>query len=240
MKINDLKIDIYTDAIGLDQIENYASKEWVKGFTTNPTLIKKSGATSYLDFCKAASILANGKPLSLEVISDDLDEMIIQARKLKSLGNNIFVKIPITNTKKIFTSKVIKDLMEDDVNLNITAIMTLHQIDLLLKEIGNKNTKSSVILSIFAGRIADTGRDPMPIMNKAVELVSTLTNVKILWASPREVLNIYQANSIGCHVITATVDLLNKLNLQNKDLHDYSLETVKMFYDDAQSAGYTI
>ena len=240
MKVNDLSIEIYTDAIGLEQIRDFALKEWVKGFTTNPTLIKKSGAKSYLDFCKEAAIIANGKPISLEVISDDLDEMIIQAKRLKSLGNNIFVKIPVTNTKGVFTSKVIKDLLENDVNLNITAIMTLHQIHLILEEISKQNTKSNIILSIFAGRIADTGRDPMPIMNEAVTLVRELSNVKILWASPREVLNIYQANSIGCHVITATVDLLNKLNLKNKDLHEYSLETVKMFYDDAQSAGYTI
>jgi transaldolase len=237
MDKNLFTIDVYTDAIGIEQINEFAAKPWVKGFTTNPTLVRKSGASSYLDFAKSAVIATNGKPISLEVISDDLEEMYRQAHVLNEIGENIDVKIPITNTKKESTLLLVERLLKEGLSVNVTAIMTIKQVR-ELKTILQKDSR--IIISIFAGRIADTGVNPELVMLDSINLVRDFPYAKVLWASPREVFNIIQAQKIGCHIITATTDLLKKVELFGKDLELYSLETVKMFYDDAKSAGYTL
>jgi transaldolase len=237
MNKDQLTIDVYTDAIGIEQINEFAEKSWVKGFTTNPTLVRKSGARSYLDFAKSAAIATNGKPISLEVISDNLEEMYRQAHVLNEIGENIVVKVPISNTVKESTVFVIERLLKEGLSVNVTAIMTINQVQ-ELKKILQKDSK--IIISIFAGRIADTGVDPELTLRDSITLVRDFPNAKVLWASPREVFNIVQAQKIGCHIITASTDLLKKVELFGKDLELYSLETVKMFYDDAKSAGYTL
>ena len=231
-----MKIEIYADGSDLNEMLSiYRHNKWVSGFTTNPTLMKKANVINYKEFVKNVTDKIKDLPISFEVFADDIEEMENQAKTLSSFGDNIYVKIPITNTQKISTKHLIKKLLNDGIKVNITAVFTKEQIDELLPFI---QSNTNVILSIFAGRIADTGIDPKPIIKYALNSIPS--NVKVLWASPREVYNMYEADQLGCNIITVTQDILCKLKLENKNLTEYSLETVKMFYDDALSSNYTL
>ena len=209
----------------------------IDGFTTNPTLMRKAGITDYIGFAKEILQTIDDKPVSFEVFADEFEEMERQAREIATWGSNVYVKIPVTNTKKLSSASLIKKLSAEGVQLNITAILSLEQVSEVADALKNG---SSSFVSVFAGRIADTGADPVPLMKRALEILNPVSNAELLWASPREVLNVYQAESIGCHIITATNDILKKLDLKGKDLEEYSLETVQMFFDDAQQAGYKL
>jgi transaldolase len=212
-------------------------KPYIKGLTTNPTLMKKAGIKDYEAFAKDILLEVKDKSISFEVFSDDLDEMEKQALKIATWGENVYVKIPITNTKGIPTYSLIKKLSDKGVKVNVTAIMTLEQVrDVVL----SLNHSVPSYVSVFAGRIADTGVDPVPLMAAAVQITSMNSKAEVIWASPRELLNIFQADEIGCQVITVTNDILKKLELVDYDLNYYSLDTVKMFYNDALAAGFSI
>lgn len=232
-----LKIAVFADGANRDAMVKRYHEGFIKGYTTNPTLMAKAGLTDYEQF--AQSVLAEIKdlPISFEVFSDDFKDMERQAKRIASWAANVNVKIPITNTKTEPSLPLIRTLLDQGLKLNITAILDEAQWVGLSKIL---KPQDDVIVSIFAGRIADTGRDPIPMMQRAVQLYRPLPKAKILWASPREVLNVYQAEAIGCHIITATDDLIAKLALHDKPLPDYSLDTVKMFYNDAQKAGFKL
>jgi transaldolase len=232
-----LKIAVFADGANKDAMLKRYNEGFVKGFTTNPTLMNKAGITDYEQFAHLILDTIKTLPISFEVFSDDFDEMERQAKKIGSWGPNVNVKIPITNTRKESSLPLIRKLFDQGLKLNITAILPEDQITGLRKIL---KPEDDAIISIFAGRIADSGVDPMPIMKRAVETYRGLPKAKILWASPREVLNIYQAEACGCHIITATDDLIAKLPLKGKPLDEYSLDTVKMFYNDAQKAGFKI
>jgi transaldolase len=236
-KIQHLKTKIFADGANLESIKELYGQEEIKGFTTNPTLMRKAGILDYKTFALDVLSIVKDLPVSFEVFADDLLGMEKQALEIASWGANVVVKIPITNTKGESTVSLVKKLSSLGVACNITAICNLEQFIPVL-DVLDKNTPA--ILSIFAGRIADTGVDPVPLMKKAVELAKSKPKTEVLWASPRELLNIFQADEVGCHIITVTYDLLKKLAFVGKDLNEYSLETVEMFYKDAQSAGYTI
>lgn len=237
MGISKLKIKIFADgAEKAGMLEMYANPV-ISGFTTNPTLMKKVGIKSYVDFSKDILSCIKDKPISLEVFSDDFDEMERQAIEINSWGDNIYVKIPITNTKGESAVNLIEKLAKKGVKLNITAIMTVEQVKHILPAL--QHSPASYV-SVFAGRIADAGIDPIPIMKEVVELLKPYPQMELIWASPRELLNIVQADDIGCHIITVTNDILKKLPTLGKDLNEFSLDTVKMFYNDAQAAGYKI
>jgi transaldolase len=236
-KVEDLKVKIFAD--GADKtgmLEMYA-KPYIQGLTTNPTLMKKVGITDYRAFCKDILTSIHDKPLSFEVFSDDFEEMEKQALEIASWGENVYVKIPVTNTKRETCYALIKKLAARKVKLNVTAIMTLTQVRDVVAAL-DPSVPSYV--SVFAGRIADTGRDPLPLMMAAVEMLKVAPAAELIWASPRELLNIFQADDIGCQVITVTNDILKKLALVGYDLDTYSLDTVKMFYNDANAAGFTL
>ena len=235
--IEALKVKIFAD--GADKagmLEMYA-KPFIKGLTTNPTLMKKAGLTDYRAFCKDILTLIKDKPLSFEVFSDDFAEMERQAKEIASWGENVYVKIPVTNTKQETCYALVKKLAAQKIKLNVTAIMTLTQVRDVVAAL-NPDVPSYV--SVFAGRIADTGRDPVPLMAAAVEQLKVSPAAELIWASPRELLNIFHADQIGCQVITVTNDILKKLSLVGYDLDDYSLDTVKMFYNDAVAAGFKL
>lgn len=206
----------------------------VDGFTTNPTLMARAGVRDYERFGREVTAAITDLPISFEVIDDDLDGMRRQARKLASWGENVYVKIPISNCDGESTLPVVRELSADGLKINITAILTLDQVRGVVAAV---HPDTPAICSIFAGRIADTGRDPLPVMREAVRLCAAKPRLQVLWASPREVLNVYQAEECGCHIIAATPDLIAKLPLEGKDLAEYSRETVQMFFRDAQSAG---
>ena len=236
-KVEDLKVQIFAD--GADKagmLEMYA-KPYIKGLTTNPTLMKKAGITDYRAFCKDILTHIKDKPLSFEVFSDDFTEMERQAMEIASWGDNVYVKIPVTNTKQETCYALVKKLGQQKVKMNVTAIMALTQVRDVVAAL-NPNVPSYV--SVFAGRIADTGRDPVPMMAAAVEMLKVAPAAELIWASPRELLNIFQADQVGCQVITVTNDILKKLSLVGYDLDTYSLDTVKMFYNDAVSAGFSL
>lgn len=212
-------------------------KPFVKGLTTNPTLMKKAGITDYAAFCKDILNIIKDKPLSFEVFSDDFVEMERQAMEISSWGSNVYVKIPVTNTKQETCYSLVKKLAQKKVKMNVTAIMTLSQVRDVAASL-DPHVPSYV--SVFAGRIADTGRDPLPMMAAAVEMLKVAPAAELIWASPRELLNIFQADDIGCQVITVTNDILKKLSLVGYDLDNYSLDTVKMFYKDAVDAGFKL
>ena len=235
--LQDLKVKIFADGADLDTMFAMYEKPYIKGLTTNPTLMRKAGIKNYKAFAKDVLEVVKHKPISFEVFSDDFDKMILQAQEIASWGNNVNVKIPITNTHGKETLMVIKYLSDRGVTLNVTAIMTVAQVQAVVNII---NPTANAFISIFAGRIADTGRDPIPIMRDSLNLMKAAPNAELIWASPRELLNVVQADVIGCHVITATTEILNKLDLIGKDLSQYSLETVKMFKQDAESSGYGI
>lgn len=235
--INSLNVNIYADGADLNSIRQSKKNPLIKGFTTNPTLMRQAGVTDYEAFAKEAIDIVEGAPLSLEVFSDDFEEMEWQARKIASWGANVNVKIPITNTKGEGAERLVKSLSDDGIICNVTAMFTLTQVEDIVHAL---NPGTEAIISIFAGRIADTGVDPMPLMREAVAIASARPKASVLWASPREALNIVQANDTGCHIITVTPDLLKKMASFNKDLGQFSLETVKMFYNDAQASGYQL
>ncbi len=237
MSSQKLKIDIYSDGANKEEMLKRYKEGSVKGFTTNPTLMKKSGVTDYEAFARSVLEVVKDLPISFEVFSDEFPEMKKQALKIASWGKNVNVKIPITNTRGEPALGLISDLLAQSLKLNVTAIFTKDQL-MGLKEV--MKPKDDVIVSIFAGRIADAGVDPVPAMALAVKMFKPLSKAKILWASPREVLNVYQAEEVGCHIITVTDDILKKISQRGKDLTEFSLDTVKMFYDDAKKAGFTL
>jgi|TARA_B100002003_G_scaffold181226_1_gene169287 transaldolase len=236
-KIEDLKIKIFSDGAEKKEMLDMNGKAFIKGFTTNPSLMRKTGIKNYETFAKDILSTIKEKPISFEVFSDDFDEMERQAMKIASWADNVYVKIPITNTKKQNSAKLIKSLSEKKVKLNITAIMTLDQVKIAVKMLDKKIPS---IISVFAGRIADTGRDPIPIMKDCLNEMKNNPSSELLWASSREFLNIFQADTIGCHIITVTNDIINKVELINFDLEEYSLNTVKKFYKDASEADFKI
>ena len=233
-----LKIKVFADGADLNQIKKLNSDPEIQGLTTNPTLMKKSGVENYVTFAKEVLSHVRTKPISFEVFADSIPEIVRQARIISSWGPNVFVKVPITLTSGEFTGEALRVLSHEGVQVNVTAIMTDQQINDALQCL-SPSTPSN--LSLFAGRIADTGIDPMPQVKQALlRIKDKNSNCELIWASPREVLNIYQADQVGCHIITVTSDLLQKLPLHNKDLTLYSKETVQMFYNDAASSGWTL
>lgn len=237
MTYPDLKLKVFADGADFEDICALNENPLIKGFTTNPTLMRKAGVKDYEAFARSVLEVIREKPISFEVFADELDLMAAQARTIASWGSNVNVKIPVTNTKGEFTGPIIKRLSDEGVSLNVTAIFSLKQVADVLASL-NKDVPS--IVSVFAGRIADTGHDPIPHMKEAADMMASYKNAELLWASPREVLNIYQADASGCDIITVTAGLLKKLSLYNKSYDAFSLETVEMFYRDASAAGYDI
>jgi transaldolase len=235
--LNALKVKIFADGAHLAVIEEMAKNPLIKGFTTNPTLMRKANVNDYRTFALEVLKIVPSHPVSFEVFSDDFDEMERQAHEIASWGRNVFVKIPVTNTAGEFAGPLIEKLTHAGVQLNVTAVMTPRQVEAVALHLDNA-TKSYV--SVFAGRIADTGRDPIPLMAECLKILTPLPLTELIWASPRELLNIFHADSIGCHVITVTHDILAKLHMVGKDLDDFSVETVQMFYNDAVKAAFSI
>lgn len=233
--IEQLRVKIFADGADLDGILELYRNPYIRGFTTNPTLMRKSGVSDYEKFSRQVLEYIQDRPISFEVFSDEFDEMERQARKIAGWGQNVYVKIPVTNTRRESSVELIRRLACKGIQLNVTALMTPKQVGEVSKALGN-NAPSYI--SVFAGRIADTGRDPMPLMNESVQIMSPYATQELIWASPRELLNIFHADEIGCHIITVTHDILKKLALIDKDLDEYSLDTVKMFHEDALKAGY--
>ena len=235
--VNALKVKIFADGADKAGMLEMHGKPHIKGLTTNPTLMRKAGITDYKAFAKEILAEIKDKPLSFEVFSDDLSEMERQAIEIASWGDNVYVKIPVTNTRQEACYALVKRLADQKVKLNVTAIMTLTQVRDVVEAL---NPEVASYVSVFAVRVADTGVDPVPLMAAAVELLEPNPKAELIWASPRELLNIFQADRIGCHIITVTNDILKKLSLVGYDLSTYSLDTVKMFYNDAKQAGYSL
>ena len=235
--IKNLQVKIFADGADKNGMLEMANKDHIKGLTTNPTLMAKAGIKDYKAFALDILKEIQSKPISFEVFSDDFSEMEDQALEIASWGSNVYAKIPITNTKRQPSYDLIHNLSSRGVKVNVTAIMTLDQVT---KSVEALDSNIAAYISVFAGRIADTGVDPLPLMHKAVNILSSKPKSELIWASPRELLNIFHANAIGCQVITVTNDILKKLEFVGKDLDDYSLETVKMFYDDGKRAGLMI
>lgn len=236
-KIKNLNIKLFADGADKNSMLEMYSKPFIEGLTTNPTLMKKAGISDYEKFSKEILETIKTKSLSLEVFSDEIDEMRRQALKISTWAENVYVKIPISNTKNESTINLVKELSDCGVKLNITAIMTKGQVESVVDAL-NKDVPA--FISVFAGRIADTGRNPMPLMKDSVKLAKEKPKSEVLWASTREVYNIFQAEECGCQIITVPNGILNKLNLIDYDLNEYSLDTVKMFYKDATEAGYKL
>ena len=210
---------------------------YIQGFTTNPTLMRKAGIQDYRAFAKDVVAAIPDRPISFEVFSDDFPDMERQANEIASWGENIYVKVPVTNTTRSASYDLVKRLSQQGIKVNVTAIMTLEQVSAVAAVLCDA---TPACVSLFAGRVADTGRDPVPMMAEAVRRLAATPRAELIWASPRELLNVFQADEVGCHIITVTNDILKKLALVGRSLDDYSLETVKMFYDDAKRAGYTL
>lgn len=236
-KVEDLNVKIFADGADKAGMLEMHGKPFIRGLTTNPTLMKKAGITDYRAFCKDILTTIKDKPLSFEVFSDDFAEMERQAMEIASWGSNVYVKIPVTNTRQEACYALVKKLAAQKVQINVTAIMTLAQVRDVVAAL---NPVVPSYVSVFAGRIADTGRDPVPLMAKAVEMLKAAPAAELIWASPRELLNIFQADEIGCHVITVTNDILKKLSLVGYDLDEYSLDTVRMFHQDAVAAHFML
>jgi transaldolase len=235
--VNQLTVKIFADGADLKGIKAAAAQPIIKGFTTNPTLMRQAGVSDYKKFALDVLSFIPDRPVSFEVFADDFPTMEGQAREIASWGGNVYVKIPVTNTKGEFAGPLLTRLSAAGVKLNVTAVMTNAQVKRIAACLA---ADVPAIVSVFAGRIADTGRDPVPLMSDAAALLKSLPKAELLWASPRELLNIFQADEIGCHIITVTGDLIKKLALVGKDLDRYSLETVEMFHRDALSAAFTI
>ncbi|MDC0470418.1 transaldolase [Candidatus Pseudothioglobus singularis] len=234
MKLN---VKLFADGADTAGILEMNNNPQISGFTTNPTLMKTAGIKDYKAFSLDILSHIKDKPISFEVFSDDFNEMETQALEIASWANNVYVKIPVTNTKSESSKNLIERLSNAGVKLNVTAMMTVAQVNNILPALANS---PGGYVSVFAGRIADTGENPLNIMEEVLELLKNYPKIELIWASPRELYNVVQANDIGCHIITATNDILKKLHTLGKDLDDFSLETVKMFYDDAKEAGYSI
>lgn len=232
-----LAVKLFADGADEAEMLELSRNPIIRGFTTNPTLMRKAGVRDYRAFARSILEAVPDRPVSFEVLADEFEEMERQAIEMGRWGPNVYVKVPITNTRGESSFDLVRRLVDRGIKLNITAILALDQVAHILPALASG---PSCCVSIFAGRIADTGRDPMPIMAAAVERVRSYPNVELVWASPRELLNIFQADAIGCHIITVTHDILHKLHLVGRDLHEFSLDTVKMFYEDAQKAGYTL
>ena len=237
MESTELRVKIFADGADLACMTALARDSRIQGFTTNPTLMRQAGIHNYEAFASDVLRAIPDRPISFEVFSDDLDEMRRQALHISSWGPNVYVKVPVTNTKGESAAPILQSLAADGVKLNVTALMTVQQVERVAQAIA---AGPPSFISVFAGRIADTGRDPVPIMTAAVEALRPYPHLGLIWASPREVFNVYQANTCGCHIITLTPDLLNKLVLAGKNLDEFSLDTVKMFHRDAQAAGFTL
>ena len=235
--VENLNIKLYADGADLVGMKEMYANPMIKGFTTNPTLMRKAGIKDYKEFAQQVLQAIPDLPISFEVFADEFDEMERQALEIASWGNNVNVKIPVTTTKGEFCGPLIERLSAAGVQLNVTAVMTLDQVKRITEKL---SPATPAIVSVFAGRIADTGRDPVPVMAEAVRILKDRPKAELIWASPRELLNVFQADSVGCQIITATNDILKKLSLVGKNLDDYSLETVEMFHKDAKTAGYNI
>ena len=236
-RLESLRVKVFADGANLEGILEMYALPVVKGFTTNPTLMRKAGVTDYERFARTVLERVPDRPISFEVFADEPKEMVRQALKIASWGTNVYVKIPITNTEGIPTTDAVSSLARDGVKLNVTAILVARQVEQVVPALAHG---PSSFVSVFAGRVADTGTDPLPILESALDIIRPTPHVELIWASPRELLNIIQADQIGCHVITVTNDILRKLTLVGKDLINYSLETVRMFYDDGRNAGYRL
>jgi transaldolase len=235
--VTGLQVKLFADGADKAGMLEMYRNPLIKGFTTNPTLMCKAGVNDYKAFAQDIVKVIPDRPISLEVFSDEFDEMEQQAQEISSWGENINIKIPVMNTRRQPSYDLVRRLSKAGVKLNVTALMTLEQV----REVSAALAAAPhAYVSVFAGRIADTGRDPVPLMAAAVELLRPYPQLELIWASPRELLNVFQANDVGCHIITATNDILKKLSIVGRDLHDYSLDTVKMFYNDALQAGYKL
>jgi transaldolase len=236
--LSDLKVKIFADGADVKGMVEMYARPYIKGFTTNPTLMRKAGITDYRGFAREVVAAIPDRPISFEVFSDDFAEMERQAMEIAGWGENVYVKIPVTNTKREPTTELVRELAGAGVKLNVTAICTVAQVREVARALEGG---APSVVSVFAGRIADTGRDPIPLMQESLAVCRAAgKSVELLWASPRELLNIVQAAEIGCDIITVTPDLLKKLELVGKDLSDFSLETVQMFFRDAEAAGFKL
>lgn len=235
--INKLHVKIFADGADKAGILEMYAKSHIAGFTTNPTLMRKAGISDYRSFAQDLLMYIPDRPISFEVFSDDFREMRAQALEIASWAENVYVKVPITNTRGESACDLVSELSERGVKVNVTAIMTLEQVESVVSSLAKS---TPCYISVFAGRIADTGVDPVPLMASCVDLLRSRPKAELIWASPRELLNIFQADEIGCHIITVTNDILKKLALVGYDLSEYSLDTVKMFFNDAKSAGFTL
>jgi transaldolase len=235
--VDELRVKLFADGADIATMKGLAANPLIKGFTTNPTLMRKAGISDYVAFAREVIGVIGGRPISFEVFSDDFAEMEAQALEIASWGQNVYVKIPVTNTTGAFAGDLLRRLTKRQVKVNVTALLTADQVRDVAQCL---NPAVPSCVSVFAGRIADTGRDPMPIMAESVALLRPLPTAELIWASPRELLNVIQADEVGCHIITATSDVLAKLKTVGKDLAQFSLETVQMFRDDAVSAGFRI
>lgn len=236
-RVDELSVKIFADGADLAGMVALARQPYIKGFTTNPTLMRKAGITDYRGFAREVVQAIPDRPISFEVFSDDFAEMDRQAREIATWGRHVYVKVPVTNTARESACDLIRRLSHDGVQVNVTALMTLDQVrDVAEALVGG----APACVSVFAGRIADTGRDPVPLMTEALAILRRAANAELIWASPRELLNIMEADRIGCHIITVTHDILKKLSNVGYDLDEFSLDTVKMFYDDARAAGFCL
>jgi transaldolase len=236
-RLDQLQVKLFADGADMSEMLAMHALPYIKGLTTNPTLMRKAGIANYHGFAKDVLAQITDKPVCFEVLADDFGEMERQAMEIAGWADNVFVKIPITNTKRETSRALVKRLSDRRLKLNVTAIMTLAQV----REIAaSLNPASPSYVSVFAGRIADTGMDPVPVMCQALDILKENTNAELVWASSREVFNIFQADAAGCHVITVTNDILKKLSIVGYDLTEYSLDTVKMFYNDARKSGFTL
>lgn len=235
--VSDLKVQVFADGADKASMLELYRQPYIKGFTTNPTLMRKAGVTDYERFAREILQEITDRPISFEVFADDENEMERQARKIAQWAENVYVKIPVTNTRREPMYNLIHHLSADGIQVNATALLALDQVRHVAQAL---KAGAPSYISVFAGRVADTGRDPVPVMKSALEIMAPEPQIQLVWASPRELLNIFQADDIGCHIITVTSDVLKKINLVGKDLHDFSLETVRMFHDDAARSGYTL
>jgi transaldolase len=235
--LRDLKVKIFADGADRAGMLELYRNPLIKGFTTNPTLMRKAGVSDYRSFAREIIAAIPDRPISFEVFMDEFDEMERQALEISSWGDNVYVKIPITNTRGELSGGLVRRLTHAGVKVNVTAILDLDQARAICPYLSDG---LPACVSIFAGRVADTGRDPVPLMASVVELLRSYPHLELVWASPRELLNIFHADSIGCHIITVTHDILKKLHLVGKDLHEYSLDTVKMFFADAEKGNYRL
>jgi len=235
--LSELRIKIFADGADEAGIARLAADPMIKGFTTNPTLMRAAGIDDYEAFARRVLTRVPGFPISFEVFADDFDEMERQARRIAAWGGSVYVKIPITNTRGEPSGEVLRRLAAEGIHLNVTALLTLDQVACATQWL---EAGPASFISVFAGRIADTGRDPVPLMRQALEIMAPHPHLELIWASPREILNLVQADEIGCHVITVTHDLLKKMPLIGRDLTEFSLDTVRMFHGDAQAAGFLL